>query len=261
MNLLCASSTCSSSSSQPSPSPSVLAFTLELSEGPRPQSCPRANYSLREKFCSPSPTLLNIRTPIIANTPPTTPANSSIRRRHFAAGIVLRYFAVLDLILPSPVSTTCCDTLLQTRKERLLRPSLETPPPKSDSFRLYLDLHSLHDQSQRLGFDFSIERIGFDIWSTLLRSKSALFARRDVINFSPENTRGRLRKRQLYDFRFSTITNPQPGPKLHERVAAHPVVRLYREEGSLVATERDGILDSLTRRGCWRLWAGTTWKE
>ncbi|KAL2068284.1 hypothetical protein VTL71DRAFT_16382 [Oculimacula yallundae] len=82
---------------------------------------------------------------IAATHPPTNPAKSSIRRRHFAAGIVPSIpqrtrFNLLQRRFDDPLRHTPS----HEKKSALQRPSLETPSPKSDSFRLYLDLHSLN---------------------------------------------------------------------------------------------------------------------
>lgn len=77
---------------------------------------------------------------------------------------------------------------------------------------------------------------------------------------SQNQTRGHLPTDSPYDFRFSANSTPKPGLKHHQRVAVDPVVRFHREEGSLVASHRDGLL-SISRRGCRRFCVGAaTWK-
>lgn len=63
-----------------------------------------------------------------------------------------------------------------------------------------------------------------------------------------------------YDFCLSPKPNPQPGLQHHQRVDL--VVGFHREEGCLVATNRDGLLDTISRRGSRRYCTGTaTWKD
>jgi hypothetical protein len=67
-------------------------------------------------------------------------------------------------------------------------------------------------------------------------------------------------KNSSYDFCLSANSTLKSGLKHHQRVAVGSILRFYREEGSLVATHRDGLF-SISSRGCRRFCAGAaTWK-
>jgi hypothetical protein len=181
-----------------------------LSEGPSLCAPPKFISPRPRSIFSPIQPFLIIRTKSQQKPPTTTPATSCILykidrgRNSFSIHPSIRHNLARirfdDLRRHTPSFTqekgACKAVFSHDTRKRLISTTLTTP---------------LHLRA--LPVVFSIEQIGFDIRSTLLRrliNPPLLLVAKRHINFLPQHTRSPSNN-SPYDFRISTSTNSKPG--------------------------------------------------